>query len=153
MGTRTLRIFPSDSNMQPATRTLISGGQWVVWERQIWSGLLWPCVKVPNCGARRERLAAIEIISNIQLLWNGGQMKKLGLQQMLQPQGSVAASLGKMEGIVERVQGLQWGKPSVLFAKENLPSQRVCGKNDFPHVLHVLSMGLLLMAQGICRGL
>lgn len=67
--------------------------------------------------------------------------------------GLSGTSLGKMEGIVKRVQGLQWGKPSVLFAKENLPLQRVCGKNHFAPILHVLSMGLLLMAQGICRGL
>lgn len=58
------------------------GREWVVWEGQVqvWASFLGLCVKAPSCGARREIMAAVGIVSNIQLLWSAGEMKSFDLQ-------------------------------------------------------------------------
>ena len=119
------------------------GKEWVVWERQaqIWASFLRLRVKAPNCGARSERLAAREMVSNIQLLWSAGEMKNFGFWQMLQLQGSVAASLGRVEDTGEGMQALQRDshqRKSLLHRG----AVRGCGKNHGPRILRILRMGL-----------
>lgn len=67
--------------------------------------------------------------------------EKLGFWQMLQLQGSKAASLGRVEDTGEGMQALQrdsYQRKSFLHRV----AVRGCGKNHDSHILHVLRMGL-----------
>lgn len=115
-----------------------------MWERQVqtWASLLWPGVKVPNSGARRERPAAGEIVSNMQLLRGAGWMKNTVLRWPQLP-GSAGSlpwrwrALGKGHRVCR-------GQASALCTKEKLPSQRGWGRGRGEKPFPCLSSFLVL---------
>lgn len=112
-------------------------------------------VKAPTCRARRARMAAVEMVSNIQPVRSAGEMK-LWPQQTLQLEGSVAASRGGWRTLGEGVQGLQRGSHQCSLQRKSFlhrEAVRGCGKNMSLTTCMSFERAWLLMAQGTCKRL
>lgn len=114
------------STLGPSPGALMcsQGQEHLPWEGSGWSGKtgMEPGQLAPT-GCEGPQLwnkkAAVEIVSNVQLLWGAGQMEDSALQQMPQLQGSVGILPRRVEGSGGRAQGLQGGSLQCPFQRKS----------------------------------